>query len=142
MGYWECLDMVYAGCVLAKALQMDQELEHVERWMTREGSLLGNEQLWPRIIPGLFYQQLYNRSLENGHLLTGDTSPDRWLRQDGQVGAEDPFLLQNLTGHESDINWIAFSRNGERVITGLNNWDGTVRVRSATDGRFLLMRQA
>jgi WD40 repeat protein len=137
VGYWQCLDMVHAASPLARSLQIGQELELVERWMAREGLLLGQEQLWPNIVPGLFYQQLYNRALESGRLIMEGVTPTRWLRQENRVGAEDPHLLQSIAGHEGDINCVVFSYDGKQVVTGASDWKGTVRVWDATDGRLL-----
>lgn len=50
---------------------------------------------WAEILLDLFYQQLYNRSIEAGSLLTIQEKPARWLRLIRKVGAEN-YLFWHL----------------------------------------------
>ncbi|GCE22036.1 WD40 repeat domain-containing protein [Dictyobacter kobayashii] len=95
---------------------------------------------WPEILPDLFYQQLYNRSVEAGSLLTIQEEPTRWLRLTCKVGVEDLLGLRlYLLGPEWEHEWqppvgesllvhVAFSPNGQLMLTssyssGVQFWD-------------------
>jgi hypothetical protein len=102
-GYWRCLEQVRAAHEYIELLGTSQveQLKWVERCLDREGYLLGDREWewWPKLFPGLFYQQLYNRSAEENHPLTGEVPPARWLRQIGQAGTEDQSLRRLFAGH-------------------------------------------
>src|SRR5436309_7429464 len=71
-GCWTCLDQIRATRDYVRLLRAEEEqgflepLQRMERWLDRESYLLTDAQLWPGTIPGLFFQQLYNRALEAG----------------------------------------------------------------------------
>jgi WD40 repeat protein len=127
-GYWACLEQTRAAASLAELLDADQEghLERLEDWLGRESHLLAAETLWPEPVPGLFYQQLANRAVEETEPLSEGEAPAPWLRQLAPVGAEDRALLRILRGHQSEVWSVAFSLNGKRVLTG--SADGTARI--------------
>src|SRR5205814_1581226 len=66
--YWECLEQIRATCNYAERIMNVQveRLGQIKRWLGRESYLLADGKWWPKGIPGLFYQQLYNRSVEEG----------------------------------------------------------------------------
>ncbi len=136
-GYWGCLEKVRAAREYAELLRAGagEQLERVERWLARESYLLGDGKLWPEIIPGLFYQQLFNRSVEEGHPLPAGEAPTRWLKQIGQVGVEDRSLLMVFAGHAGEVRSVAFSPDGTKVLTGSS--DGTARLWEMTSGKVL-----
>ena len=133
-GYWGCLEQVRAAHEYAELLVANnaERLSRIAQWLDHESYLLGNEQLWPQKFPQLFYQQLYNRAVEEGDLPTVRETPIRWLRQVGQVKAEDRSLLRVFTG---GISSVAFSRDGSQVLTG--SLDGTARLWEAASGKLL-----
>ena len=102
LGYWECLEQVRTVHMYAKLLEIDQVkyIERVEHWLDRESFLLGNEQWWPKVIPGLFHQQLFNRSVEEECPLEAEAITARWLRLAQPTGAESRTLLIMFVGHE------------------------------------------
>jgi hypothetical protein len=51
-------------------IQKEEPLARIERWLDRESYLFRNEQCWPKTVPGFFYQQLYNQSVEEEHPFT------------------------------------------------------------------------
>src|SRR5439155_20457030 len=64
--YWGCLEQIRAAREYAEQLGTHHAelLGRIEHWLDRESYLLANGQWWPDTIPGLFYQQLFNRSIE------------------------------------------------------------------------------
>ena len=68
-------------------------------------------------MPGLFFQQFYNRSVEEEQPLTLPDTPVSWLRQMREVGAEDRSLLRIFAGHSGSVDSVAFSPDGKLAIT-------------------------
>ena len=136
-GYWKCLERVQEVAVYVQLLGIASAkiIEQVGHWLARESSLLGTGELWPAKIPGLFYQQLYNRSLEEGQKLLAPVSPGRWIRQVEQVGAEDRALSRELK-HPDVVTSVAFSSNDRALITGCN--DGATRIWDVSSGKEML----
>ena len=136
-GYWGCLEQVQAAASYAARIGADQggRLARLERWLSRESDLLGLE-LWPERVPGLLYQQLANRAVEEGQPAPEGEVPAQWVRQLKPVGAEDQSLLRIFRGHSSTVNSVAFSPNGKQVLT--SSLDGTTRIWEAVSGRLLV----
>jgi hypothetical protein len=86
--YWGCLEQVRSTREYVELLGTGhaERLTLIERWLDRESYLFRDEQWWPKTVPGLFYQQLYNRSVEEEHPLTITDDPKQWLRQMREVG--------------------------------------------------------
>jgi len=137
--YWGCLEQVRTVRQYIEQLGMTDQMEEVERiesWLDRESYLLGDQRWWPQALPGLFYQQLFNRSVEDGSLLRTGEAPTQWLRQLGRVGAGDQSLLRVFTGHFGDVKSVAFSPDGTKVLTGSN--DRTARLWETVSGKLLM----
>ena len=107
----------------------------VKRWLDRESYLLADPYWWPETLSNLFYQQLYNRSVEAGLPLTMGQEPDHWIRQIGQVNAEDPMLLRIIAATTSWVTSVAFSPTGLQILTGL--FDNSARLWDMNSGREL-----
>lgn len=135
-GYWGCLDDVEIVLNYARLLQSESidVLEHIEYWLARDSSLLGTGGLWLDQLPGLFYQQLYNRAIEEGFSLLGTAEPVRWIRQVEQVRAEERALLRELK-HPHIVTSIDFSPDDRTVVTGCE--DGIARIWDVAHGRLL-----
>ncbi len=133
--YWACLEQVRVARDYLELLGTDHEahLAHIERWLDRESYLFRNEQWWPETLPGLFYQQLYNRSVEEENPLTLTNVLAPWLRQMREVGAEDRSLLRIFAGHSAWVNSVAFSPDGQLVLTG--SGDRTARLCETSSGK-------
>ena len=136
-GYWKCLERVQEVAIYSQLLGLASTkiIERVGHWLARESAVLGTGELWPAKIPGLFYQQLYNRSLEEGELLLASVTPRRWVRQVGSVGAEDRSLLRELK-HPDTVTCVAFFPGDRILVTGCD--DGAVRVWDVPSGKELL----
>lgn len=95
-GYWGCLEQVRAARKYRELLLTDkaERLEQVERWLDLESYVLADGRWWPQVLSGLFYQHLSNRSLEEGAPLLAGEAPARWMRQLGQVDADDRSLIR------------------------------------------------
>jgi WD40 repeat protein len=137
LGYWGCLEQVQAALAYANLLGDDWSapLVRMERWMDRESHVLGASGLWPEQVPGLFFQQFYTHSLEEGQPLPAAHVPERWVRQEAAVGAEDRTLLRVLVGHTEGVLSVAFSPDGKQVLTG--SYDQTARLWDAKTGHAL-----
>src|SRR6266849_4207080 len=137
-GYWGCLEQVRSAREYAELLLTEkaERLEQVERWLDRESYVLADGRWWPQVLPGLFYQQLSNRALEVGTPLPAGEVPACWLRQTGQVGAEDRSLLRIYAGHTGRVRSVAFAPDGSRVLTGSD--DSTARLWETTSSKLLV----
>jgi hypothetical protein len=133
--YWGCLEQALAtrDYVELLATSHGERLARIERWLDRESYLFRDEQWWPKTLPGFFYQQLYNRSVEEERPFVVMQAPIAWLRQMRKVGAEDRSLLRIFAGHSSLVNSVAFSPDGKLVLTGFS--DGTVRLWETESGK-------
>ncbi len=116
--YWVCLEQVRAARIYAELLEPSQgeSLRRIERWLDLESYLFVDDRWWPTAVPGLLYQQLFNRSVEEGDLLTAEGSPVQWVRQENQTGAEDGSLLRVFAGHEDKVTSAVFSPNGTMLL--------------------------
>ena len=134
--YSECIERLQLINEYIKLLGAGQEavLSRIERWLARESYLLGNEALWPNTLPGLFYQQLFNRSVEEECSLFTGVPPVVWLRQEKRIGAEDHSLMV-FEGHKGGVSSVMFSRDGTNILTG--SLDGTARFWEVTGGKVL-----
>ncbi len=140
VGYWGCLEQVRAARDYALLLYLwpADRLNRLEYLLDRESHLLADERWWPRQIPGLFYQQLFNRAVETGESLAGqDVPPPRWIKQIDPVGAEDPALLRIFAGHTGSVNCVTFSPDGRLVLTGSD--DNTARLWETSSRRILVI---
>ena len=137
-GYRECLEHIrLVGAYLEWLGEITQAevVKRVERWMDRESYLLADPRWWPEVFPELFYQQLTNRSLEAGQPVLMRNAPSRWIRQTGQVTAEDSALLRLCSGHTDWVNSVAFSPDGKLLASGLD--DRTIRLWEVSSGKQL-----
>ena len=136
VGYWRCLEQVQQAYQYAQILDIGttELLGRIEQWLARDSSLLVGDDLWPEKIPGLFYQQMHNRSLEEGYLLRrGGNIPERWIKQVERVGAEDRALLREFR-HPDEVMCVAFSTNN-LIVTGCA--DGKARLWDVDNGQLL-----
>lgn len=136
-GYWGCLEQVRKVRDYIALLRMGQRehLERIERWLDRESYLFTGGQSWLEVLPGLFYQQLFNRAVEEGYPFSVERTPERWLRQLEQIGAEDCSLLRVFSGHTDVVASVAFSPDGSLVLTGSR--DHTARLWKTDSGQSL-----
>src|SRR5207244_3748366 len=83
-GYYEFLEQVremHAYTVLLGAAASAQHIERIERWLDRESYLLASDLWWPQQLPGLFYQQFFNRAVETGAPPANQPPPSCWVKQ-------------------------------------------------------------
>lgn len=140
IGYWNCLAQLRKARSYISALQPDMadRLTKVERRLDRETFFLGTSGLWPDQIPGLFYQQMYNRILEEDQPLPPFPSEGtQWLRHLERAGTEDDQLIRVFAGHSKGVNSVTFSPDGSRVLTGSE--DTTARIFDTASGEELLI---
>jgi WD40 repeat protein len=137
-GYWQSLDQLRAAHSLAVWLGADAagQLAQVERWLSLESDLLEVRKFWPGKLPGLFYQQFYNRGVKEGHLLAGGNIPLQWMRLLEPVYVEDKALLRVFNGHQNSVTSVAFSPDGSKILTG--SWDNTARLWNIVTGQQIL----
>ena len=138
IGYYEIekqLRVVRAYLNMPGMEDQMRQVAQVKRWLDRESYLLSNKDWWPGTLSNLFYQQLYNRSVEAGIPLMMGREPDRWIRQRGQVDAEDQSLLRIFAYSLHLVSSVAFSPSGQYVLTGL--FDNTARLWDVGCGREL-----
>jgi WD40 repeat protein len=144
LSYWTCLEHVRQAHCYAHLLKQPcaEDIGNIERWLDRESSLLASgTKKWERQISlpsffyqGLCYQQLYNRAVEEGRVLSGQ-QPQRWLRLECPIGAEDRALQRVLGGHEAEVRCVAVTPDGQLVLTGSN--DHTAIVWESATGKVL-----
>jgi hypothetical protein len=143
-GYWECFNQVKAVREYIQLLGSVQEerLLRIERYLDRESYLLGSGKWWPDKIPGLFYQQLSNRFVEDGQPPGKRTRaiPTLWLRQMRPVETEDSALLRVLTGSRDEVRRVAFSPDG--VTLASCGREGMVWLWDVASGKVLRTLQA
>jgi WD40 repeat protein len=138
-GYWTCLEQIRAMLEAVERLdsaECVERIRQVERCLDRESYLLATQQWWSEKLPGLFYQQLYNRALEAGHPFPPAPAPRYWLKQTAQTGVEEHHLLRIFAGHADSVSSVAFSPNGKQILTGSK--DKTARLWETNSGRELL----
>lgn len=146
-GYWACLNDIRAMRAYLESLGIQirsTPIESIERWLSRESYLLANEQWWPDTLPGLFHQQLFNLSVEEGPQLQRGTMTARWLRLMEPVGLENKALLQVFTdnnlrddtnGFIQSIESVAFSPDNEFILIAYKH--GVAKVCETKTGREL-----
>lgn len=136
--YWDCLAQIRVARAYVATLQPDAEkrLLSIERHLDQETYFLATSGLWPEKIPGLFYQQMYNRMLEEEQPLPPlPSAGTQWLRQLERVGIRDTGLIRVFSGHTRGVNSVAFSPDGSKVLTGSE--DGTARIFETASGKTL-----
>jgi WD40 repeat protein len=132
--YWQCLTRQQQVRRFAQLLDETaaRAIESVERCLDQGSALLVQEQRWTGSLPELFYQYLHNWSVERGISLTGQV-PARWICLERAVGNEDRALLRTLSGHEGGVTCVAYSPDGQEILTAAR--DGDAYLWEATTGR-------
>ncbi len=136
-GYWSCLEQLRAARDYALLLDPHYaaRLSLLERWLDRESFLLADERWWPETLPGLLYQQLFNRAVGAGEPLAGREPPASWIRLEAPAGADDQALLRIFAGHTDYVRSVAFSPDGQLVLTGSDDY--TARLWETSSGKLL-----
>jgi hypothetical protein len=151
VGYWQLLAQMRATRDYCQELSANntQPLSLTvslwERRLDRESHLLGSSGLWPNELPGLFYQQLYNRMLEDSKnqpiyncsepLSLQSTIHNPWMCLQQPVGAEDSTLLRILSGHRDKVTSVVFSTDGKFILS--SSTDNTMRLWDTASGRLI-----
>jgi WD40 repeat protein len=142
LGYNKCLEHIQIALEYIQNLDVEQLdlqidlLKSIVRWMDRESYLLSEGSFWPQVLPGLFYQQLFNHSIEeNSSPLTEKTASTIWFRQEEPIGTEDKALLRIFANHTGWVLSVAFSPNGSQVLTGSD--DHTARLWDTANAKLL-----
>lgn len=139
-GYWECMGQIQMVREYIEILTNNrcESLRKIEQWFARESYLLGDRKSWLETVPGLFYQQFFNRSVEEGYLLPFEEPPVRWLKQVDQVGADDPSLLTIFDCHSGEVRSAAFLEEAGNIKILTGSTDGTIRLWEMTSGKMLM----
>lgn len=132
--YVHCQEQVRIARSYAHVLneECEQSLAKVERWLDRESAFLMEVQ--ENLFRILFYQQLYNRAIEEGDELSGK-EPECWLKLEEPIGVEDQALLRVLAGHKNHVRCLAVTPDGQYTLTGSN--DATARIWESATGKLV-----
>ncbi len=118
VGYWQCLEQIRAARVYLELLDSKKAvyLKLLEHWMDLESHILGSVEWSPDILPGLFYQQLYNRAVEESQpFFESKKAPAQWIKLLAPVGAEDHALIRVLAhGMRNEV--LASKQKNERYV--------------------------
>jgi WD40 repeat protein len=138
VGYWGCLEQVRTALAYADLLETERRthLARIERWLDRESIVLCQPTLWPEYLPGLFYQQLANRAVEEQQPGSTGERPERWVHQLAPVGAENPALVRLFASYQSAVTSVTLSSDSKLVLAGFK--DRTARLWEAGSGKLLL----
>jgi WD40 repeat protein len=142
IGYHACREQVHLIRAYLDWLgfrELSNLVKRLEGWLELESSLLvdpliDNTTWWPQILPDLFCQQLYNRSVEAKSSLPFPKEASCWIRLTRKVGAEDFLFLRlyplgqgwrryapsykvGLGTSPNTLTCVAFSPDG-RLVTG------------------------
>lgn len=139
-GYWACLEQLQSARNYLELLgpAKAEHLRRLERWFARESYLFEERKKLLERFPGLFYQQFFNRSIEEGHQLSSGEAPERWLKQERSVGAEDQSLVTIFAGHRGKVRSAVFMPDptGIKVLTGAE--DGIIRLWEPSSGKLVV----
>ncbi len=136
VGYQACKEQVqsirhYLDWLGVK--EYSQMIERLEDWLSLESSLFTDTTdkviRWPGVLPDLFCQQLYNRSVEANCLLIMPKEPTRWLRLIRRVGTDSFRLLSIPTP-------VALSPDGKLALSS-GSYNEPVSIWDVESGREL-----